>query len=258
MTPEQQPTNDIYFYDVYYDIMRAIELTKSKSQESITNLKNLMIKYNLHVKDGKIKPKVADEYNNYVVFWNQRQQAKKILLNSLYGALLNESMKFYDKRIGQSVTLTGRYITKHMSSYTNECITGKYEIGDAVIYSDTDSVVKDTNINYKTVHGNEYSDTIAELFDKCSLKWEVGNKEYAADPRFLVDAYNPDTNNTYNSTFNYIYRHKTDKQLWEIVDAEGNVIIVTEDHACVVERNNELITIFPYEIQPDDVIISLE
>lgn len=74
------------------------------------------------------------------VFWNQRQQARKILLNSLYGALLNESCRFYDQRIGQSVTLTGRSIAKHMNSKVNEIITGVYQYdGDAIIYADTDS-----------------------------------------------------------------------------------------------------------------------
>jgi len=74
-------------------------------------------------------------------FWDKRQLVKKINLNSLYGAILNPGCRFFDKRIGQSTTLTGRSIAKHMDSFTNEVITGKYDyIGDAVIYGDTDSV----------------------------------------------------------------------------------------------------------------------
>jgi DNA polymerase elongation subunit (family B) len=73
-------------------------------------------------------------------FWDKRQLVRKILLNSAYGALLNEHCRFYDKRIGQSVTLTGRSVTKHMSAYVNEIMTGVYDhTGDAMIYGDTDS-----------------------------------------------------------------------------------------------------------------------
>jgi DNA polymerase elongation subunit (family B) len=66
---------------------------------------------------------------------------KKINLNSLYGAILNPGCRFFDKRIGQSTTLTGRQIAKHMASKVNEIITGEYNhVGKAVIYGDTDSV----------------------------------------------------------------------------------------------------------------------
>ena len=61
-------------------------------------------------------------------------------MNSLYGAILNPGCRFFDHRIGQSTTLTGRAIAKHMDAHINECITGKYDhIGEAIIYGDTDS-----------------------------------------------------------------------------------------------------------------------
>jgi DNA polymerase elongation subunit (family B) len=73
-------------------------------------------------------------------FWDKRQLVKKINLNSLYGAILNPGCRFFDKRIGQSTTLTGRIIARHMDAYINECITGKYDhVGEAIIYGDTDS-----------------------------------------------------------------------------------------------------------------------
>jgi len=74
-------------------------------------------------------------------FWDKRQLVKKINLNSLYGAILNPGCRFFDKRIGQSTTLTGRAIARHMDAFVNECITGKYDhVGEAIIYGDTDSV----------------------------------------------------------------------------------------------------------------------
>jgi DNA polymerase elongation subunit (family B) len=73
-------------------------------------------------------------------YWDKRQLVKKINLNSLYGAILNPGCRFFDKRIGQSTTLTGRAIAQHMDAYVNECVTGEYNhVGDAIIYGDTDS-----------------------------------------------------------------------------------------------------------------------
>ena len=74
-------------------------------------------------------------------FWDKRQLVKKINLNSLYGAILNPGCRFFDHRIGQSTTLTGRIIAKHMDAHVNESITGEYNhVGEAIIYGDTDSV----------------------------------------------------------------------------------------------------------------------
>jgi len=75
-----------------------------------------------------------------IAFWDKRQLVKKINLNSLYGAILNPGCRFFDKRIGQSTTLTGRSIARHMDAHLNELITGEYDhVGKAVIYGDTDS-----------------------------------------------------------------------------------------------------------------------
>jgi DNA polymerase elongation subunit (family B) len=90
-------------------------------------------------KDMQAKKKAATDPKD-IAFWDKRQLVKKINLNSLYGAILNPGCRFFDKRIGQSTTLTGRAIARHMDAYINECITGKYDhVGDAVIYGDTDS-----------------------------------------------------------------------------------------------------------------------
>ena len=76
-----------------------------------------------------------------IAFWDKRQLVKKINLNSLYGAILNPGCRFFDKRIGQSTTLTGRAITKHMGAETNRMLTGVYDhTGDTIVYGDTDSV----------------------------------------------------------------------------------------------------------------------
>ena len=83
----------------------------------------------------------AAEDKKEKAFWDKRQLVKKINLNSLYGAILNPGCRFYDGRIGQSTTLTGRVIAKHMDATVNECITGDRDhVGKSIIYGDTDSV----------------------------------------------------------------------------------------------------------------------
>ena len=94
-------------------------------------------------------------------YWDKRQLVRKILLNSAYGALLNEHCRFYDKRIGQSVTLCGRQIVRHMMSQINEIVTGKYtHEGDAIVYGDTDSC-----------YFSAYN-TLKEQIDSGDLVWD--------------------------------------------------------------------------------------
>jgi len=90
-------------------------------------------------KEMQAKAKAAYGTDQYE-YYDKRQLVRKILLNSAYGALLNEHCRFYDKRIGQSVTLSGRQIVKHMMSTINETIAGEYaHDGNAIVYGDTDS-----------------------------------------------------------------------------------------------------------------------
>ena len=91
-------------------------------------------------KELQAKKKTAETAEEKA-FWDKRQLVKKINLNSLYGAILNPGCRFFDQRIGQSTTLTGRIIAKHMDSFVNEAITGDYDyVGKSIIYGDTDSV----------------------------------------------------------------------------------------------------------------------
>ena len=89
---------------------------------------------------AKLKECIANGNKIEEEYWDKRQLVKKINLNSLYGAILNPGCRFFDKRIGQSTTLVGRQIAKHMASKVNEIITGEYNhVGKAIIYGDTDS-----------------------------------------------------------------------------------------------------------------------
>ena len=137
-------------------------------------------------KDMQKKKKEATEPGQ-IAFWDKRQLVKKINLNSLYGALLNAGCRFFDHRIGQSTTLTGRIIARHMDAHVNEAITGKYDyIGDSVIYGDTDSVYFSAwpIIKDEVEAGNmEWSKEICiQLYDK------IADSVNASFPAFMEKA----------------------------------------------------------------------
>jgi len=142
-------------------------------------------------KELQAKKKKAIDANNAVetAFWDKRQLVKKINLNSLYGAILNPGCRFFDTRIGQSTTLTGRCITKHMAARTNEIICGEYDYrGKSVIYGDTDSVYFSAYQPLKAEidAGNIpwSKENVTELYD--SVAEEV-NKSF---PKYMLDAFN--------------------------------------------------------------------
>jgi len=169
------------------------------------------------------------------------------------GALLNAGSRYFDQRLGQSVTLSGRTITKHMASETNKFVTGIYDhYGEAVISGDTDSVVGSTII--KTLSGDI---SIEALFESCNEKWTNNDKEYAYDPELMVTSFDPVENKSYMGNIDHIYRHKVSKDLYEIEDELGNVITVTEDHSIMIERGGKLIDVKPAQILDNDIIISL-
>lgn len=119
-----------------------LDIFKLIKKGDAAEIAQYMKEHDLIVEDGKIvaKPEKREWVKSQVTFWDQRQQARKILLNSLYGALLNEALRFADERMGQSVTLTGRSIVRHMNAQCNMEITGNYDYrGDAICYADTDS-----------------------------------------------------------------------------------------------------------------------
>jgi len=126
--------------------------------------------------------KVEEEY------WDKRQLVKKINLNSLYGAILNSGCRFFDKRIGQSTTLTGRQIVKHMAGKVNEIIAGEYDYrGKAVIYGDTDSCYFSA---YKTLQKDIDKglipwtrESVIQLYD------QIGEEVNTTFPQFMLDTF---------------------------------------------------------------------
>ena len=69
------------------------------------------------------------EYNNA----KSMQEVVKELSNSMYGITADPNSRFFDKRIAESITLSGQYLLK-------KCKVLLEELGYEVIYGDTDSL----------------------------------------------------------------------------------------------------------------------
>ena len=152
------------------------------------------------------------------------------------------------------MTLTGRSIVRHMNSKINEIITGVYQVdGAACRYADTDSI-----LNNSILYFTSGTKSIEDAFLTAKTFWKVGDKEYAGNPDDKVLTYDPNTDKAIYKPFNYIYRHKVSKAKWKITDEDGNEVIVTEDHSCMVERDGDLIEVKPKDILPEDTLISVK
>lgn len=130
----------------------------------------------------KNKCKEFDKDSAGFVYYDRKQLITKILLNSLYGVLLLPSFRYYDKRNGESVTLSGQSIIKYAdviskmyySKYNNE-----YK-ENPVRYSDTDSLYLDArplivdieskSINEIISETTNLSETVTEFINN-GVKW---------------------------------------------------------------------------------------
>lgn len=202
-------------------------------------------------KELQAKKKAATDAREKA-FWDKRQLVKKINLNSLYGAILNSGCRFTDMRIGQSTTLTGRSITRHMGSRINQTLTNDYSLnGDCIIYGD--SVTSDTLI--RTSDGEL---SIAELFNQSMNITQCNEKEYATDLDTKVIGFNGYEDSAILNSISYVMRHKTKKKIYEVELENGKKVKITEDHSLIVDRNGVLTDLTPEEIEPDDLIICLK
>jgi DNA polymerase elongation subunit (family B) len=141
--------------------------------------KDMQAKLKDSIKAGN---KIEEEY------WDKRQLVKKINLNSLYGAILNPGCRFFDNRIGQSTTLTGRAVARHMAGKVNEIITGENNhTGKAIIYGDTDSCYFSAYTTLKKEIDRGAlpwtKESVVELYDTIS---EEVNSTF---PKFMQDAF---------------------------------------------------------------------
>lgn len=103
---------------------------------------------------------------------NNIQMAKKILINSLYGAMGSSYFRFYDLRIAEGITLSGQLAIKWIGKEINILMNKvcKTTGADYLVYGDTDSVY----VTFEKLVANHYSDLsdteIVKKLDQFSKK----------------------------------------------------------------------------------------
>jgi len=118
------------------------------------------------------------EISNQISKYKNLQLAKKVQLNSAYGALGNQYFRFFDIRQAEAITLSGqlsiRWIEMKLNGYLNKLL--KTEEVDYVIASDTDSVYVNLGPLVNMVYGSKSEtkvETIVDFVNKaCIEKFE--------------------------------------------------------------------------------------
>jgi len=99
---------------------------------------------------------------------NIKQQAVKILANSIYGILGTSKYLYYDVNLAEAITISGQYISFYLTAYFNNLLDGKNELkfdinairlGKSyyndeqkyVLYRDTDSLFLKVKENYLNI-----------------------------------------------------------------------------------------------------------
>lgn len=140
-------------------------------------------KYKKLLEDRKEKlltlPKDDPEYDKIKAekdLYHRFQYIKKIQLNSLYGCMGNKYFKFFDIRLAESTTKTGREILYHMAKQISKELGGDYVYpNDAIIYGDTDSCY------FKT-----YTDNLSDAKRLCKY---IETKVNESFPNFMKNKF---------------------------------------------------------------------
>jgi len=104
---------------------------------------------------------------------NNMQMAKKIQLNSAYGALGNQYFRFFDTKYAESITLSGQLSIKWMETHLNKFLNAKLqtEAVDYVLAVDTDSlyVTLDELVNQSGIDTTENS-KVVDFLDRVATE----------------------------------------------------------------------------------------
>lgn len=236
----------------------------------------------------------AKEYSRLLElagYYDRLQYVYKIKLNSLYGALTNLYFRFYDLRMGESTTGSGRVILKHQCRKTAETLEGDYDVdfplyatvedaigagysesearevalhgpmfngkypSDAVVYGDTDSVDGSTLVD---IDGDVKS--IEEHFTSLTQEANVVRMRNDVELLMLDGMYEMPCPSITSEGWDYapvnlLYRHKTSKRRYKITTSSGREVIVTEDHSLIKVEDNQLIACKPTEMKVGDRVI---
>jgi hypothetical protein len=125
-------------------------------------------------KDPKLVPEISRLYN--------LQMARKIQMNSVYGALASPYFRYYDLRMAEGITTSGQLAIRWVSRALNEFLNKacKTKDVDYCIYNDTDSCYFTLAKVVEQTQGSKSTEDIVKFVDKFAgeVMQKVINKSY--------------------------------------------------------------------------------
>jgi DNA polymerase elongation subunit (family B) len=205
------------------------------------------------------------------------EQAIKLTMNSIYGAIGNNFFACFNPDVAEAVTLQGqdliKYSEKIIHKYFHDFWHKDKELHEKigltevkrvakplVIYGDTDSVFCSTKVIIMNELGEKTEIKICDFFDQLSESRSIiidhkGNE--IIEPK-NISSLNYKNGEIIFSGIKKIIRHRVTKPKWRIKTSSGKEVIVTNDHSITIFRNGEKIHVKPSEINLEtDEILSV-
>ena len=136
----------------------------------------------------------TDKLKRDISKFNNIQMARKIQLNSAYGAIGNQYFRYYNLANAEAITLSGqvsiRWIENKMNTYLNKLL--KTDDYDYVIASDTDSIYLNLGPLVEAVYKEREKDgeSIVRFLDKvCQVEFEKYIESSYQELSSYVNAY---------------------------------------------------------------------
>jgi DNA polymerase elongation subunit (family B) len=142
---------------------------------------------------------IKKELSNHISRYKNLQLAKKVGLNSAYGALGSQYFRFFDVRQAEGITLAGqlsiRWIENHINQYMNNLL--KTNEVDYVLASDTDSIYLN----------------LGPLVDKVYSKTGDVNNLISFMDRVCEDKLQPSIDESYQKLADYVHAYEQKMQM---------------------------------------------
>jgi DNA polymerase elongation subunit (family B) len=180
------------------DIQGFLPKMMEEMYEDRKKFKKMMLKAKQDYVNEK-DPVKKVEIDKLVARYNNLQLAKKVSLNSAYGALGSQYFRFYDLRQALAVTLAGqlsiRWIENKLNQYMNKLL--KTENEDYVIASDTDSIYL----------------RLGDLIDKVYPQTKDSNKIIQFMDKVCEDKIQPFIDESYQELASYVHAYSQKMQM---------------------------------------------
>ena len=187
------------------------------------------------------------------------QLVKKVLLNSLYGALGNEHFLLYTNEMARSITLIGQCLINKAAIEKNRFISKMLKeecVKDRRTYSDTDTTLYHSRVkinNEDKYIGEFYETSEGEEFENILGKYI---KEFPKGKYKTLSIDEDDLTKVREVDILHAVKHKTSKHIWKI-KVDGKEVGITEDHSLVLLRDGYLMRGSVKDLREGDELLTI-